>query len=57
MSGKQTITEELDEGNSADGRSGLVGTAADGYKPRCDCVRVADEEQLTFSEIAPGSEQ
>jgi hypothetical protein len=28
--------------------------AADGYKLRCDWVLVGDEEQLNFSEIAPG---
>jgi hypothetical protein len=49
-------TEELREGKSNGGRRGwweLGG--ADGYRLRCDWVRVADEEQLTFSEVAPRS--
>jgi hypothetical protein len=28
--------------------------AADGYKLRCEWLRTADEEQLRFSEMAPG---
>ena len=48
-------TEELHEGQSADGRSGWweMG-AADGYKLRCDWRRSGNEEQLSFSEVAPG---
>lgn len=48
--------EDLREGESEDGRRGWweLG-AADGYRLRCDWVRADDEEQLTFSEIAPGA--
>jgi hypothetical protein len=47
--------EDLREGESDGGRRGWweLG-AADGYKLRCDWVRGNEEEQLTFSEIAPG---
>ena len=46
--------EDLREGESRGGRSGWWEiSAADGYKLRCDWLRGADEEQLTFSEIAP----
>jgi hypothetical protein len=48
--------KDLREGESEGGRSGWWEmSAADGYKLRCDWVRTADEEQLNFSEIAPGS--
>jgi hypothetical protein len=50
-------TEEPRHGESDDGRSGRWEIrAADGYKLRCDWFRSADEEQLSFSEIAPDSE-
>jgi hypothetical protein len=50
-------TEKLREGESKGGRRGWWEmSAADGYRLRCDWVQTADEEQLTFSEIAPGSE-
>jgi hypothetical protein len=49
------ITEELCSGKAESGCSGWweVG-AADGYKLRCEWLRTANEEQLRFSEIAPG---
>jgi hypothetical protein len=48
--------EHRREGESKGGRRGWWEiSAADGYKLRCDWVRGADEERLTFSEIAPGS--
>jgi hypothetical protein len=50
-------TESLREGESKGGRRGWWEmSAADGYKLRCEWVRTADEEQLTFSEIAPRSD-
>jgi hypothetical protein len=50
-------TEDAQQDESEDGRSGRWEiSAADGYKLRCDWCRSADEEQLTFSEIAPESE-
>jgi hypothetical protein len=53
----RTRTEKLRECKSKGGRRGWWEmTAADGYKLRCDWVRTADEEQLTYSEIAPESE-
>jgi hypothetical protein len=49
-------TENLREGESEGGRRGWWEMdAADGYKLRCDWVRIANEEQMNFSEIAPGS--
>jgi hypothetical protein len=49
--------EELREGESEDGRRGCWEMhAADGYRLRCEWVRGDDEEQFTFSEIAPGAE-
>jgi hypothetical protein len=51
-------TEAVSEGASKGSRSGWWElSAADGYKLRCDWRRIADEEQLTFSEIAPASER
>jgi hypothetical protein len=50
-------TEDLREGKSKGGRRGWWEVrAADGYRLRCEWVRIANEEQLTFSEIAPESE-
>jgi hypothetical protein len=51
-------TEDLREGKSEGGRRGWWEmTAADGYKLRCDWLRIENEEQLNFSEIAPGSDR
>jgi hypothetical protein len=51
-------TGKLREGESKGGRRGWWEmSAADGYRLRCDWVRTADEEQLTFSEIAPRSDK
>jgi hypothetical protein len=50
-------TQDLSEGESDGGHHGWWEmAAADGYRLRCDWVRTDDEEQLAFSEIAPGSE-
>ena len=47
--------EDLREGDSDGAQRGWWQmAAADGYKLRCDWVRTDDEEQLIFSEIAPG---
>ena len=49
--------EELREGESEGGRRGWWEMhAADGYRLRCEWVRSDDEEQFSFSEIAPGEE-
>jgi hypothetical protein len=47
--------EDLREGKSEGGRRGWweMG-AADGHKLRCEWLQSADEEQLNFSELAPG---
>ena len=53
----RTRTEKLREGESKGGRRGWWElSAADGYRLRCEWVRIANEEQLSFSEIAPASE-
>lgn len=47
--------EELREEEAEGGRSGSWEMkAADGYTLRCEWLRTGDDEQLEFSEIAPG---
>jgi hypothetical protein len=49
--------EELRRGTAESGCRGWWEMGAtDGYRLRCDWVRIVDEEQLNFSELAPGSE-
>jgi hypothetical protein len=48
-------TEELREGKAEGSSRGWWEIrAADGYRLRCDWARSNKEEQLNFSEVAPG---